>query len=99
MAAPAGGVWRVDGVVEALGGRSGLSGRRILVPGAAGGRDSFGDALSAAGADWQLHIYGGVGHSYTNPAIDSFGMPGFAYNAAADARSWRSMLNLFEEVF
>jgi hypothetical protein len=25
-------------------------------------------------------------------------MPGFDYNAAADTRSWRAMLDLFEEV-
>ena len=62
-------------------------------------RAQFVQSMTAAGADWQLHIYGGVGHSYTNPAIDAFGLPGFGYNAGADRRSWRSMLNLFEEVF
>lgn len=41
----------IDAVVEALGGTAGLRGQRVLVPYTAGGRDSFGEALAAAGAD------------------------------------------------
>ncbi len=37
---------------------------------------AFTEALSAAGVDWQLHLYGGVGHSFTNPEIDAWGVPG-----------------------
>jgi dienelactone hydrolase len=51
----------------------------------------------AAGADWELHVFGGVGHSYTNPAVDAYGMPGFAYNAQADRRSWQMALELLGE--
>lgn len=61
-------------------------------------RDTFLAEASAAGIDWQLHLYGGVGHSFTNPDIDALGLPGFAYDEAADRRSWAAMLNLFEEV-
>ena len=60
-------------------------------------RAAFAQSMTAAGADWQLHVFGGVGHSYTNPAIDSYGWPGFRYDAVADRRSWRAMLDLFEE--
>ncbi len=35
----------------------------------------------------------------TVPEADKAGMKGVAYNAAADQRSWRSMLRLFGEVF
>jgi dienelactone hydrolase len=59
----------------------------------------FTGKLSAAGKDWQLHVYGGVGHSFTNPLIDAFGFPGFRYDEAADRRSWAAMLQLFSEVF
>jgi dienelactone hydrolase len=53
--------------------------------------------MKVAGADWQLHLYGGVGHSFTNPGVDAMGYPGFRYDARADRRSWASMLALLEE--
>ena len=49
--------------------------------------------------DWQLSCYGGAVHSFTNPDADKLGNPAFAYNAAADRRSWAAMLSLFEEAF
>jgi dienelactone hydrolase len=61
-------------------------------------RDAFLAEASAAGIDWQLHLYGGVGHSFTNPDIDALNLPGFAYDETADRRSWQAMLSLFEEV-
>jgi dienelactone hydrolase len=30
-------------------------------------RASFTQEMKEAGADWQLHVFGGVGHSFTNP--------------------------------
>ncbi|MDB6061982.1 MAG: dienelactone hydrolase [Verrucomicrobiaceae bacterium] len=60
-------------------------------------RAAFEEEMTAGGVDWQLHLYGGIGHAFTNPNVDKFGMPGFAYNKAADERSWQAMLNLFEE--
>ncbi len=61
-------------------------------------RQAFEADMRASGvADWQLDIYGGVGHSFTNPRADELGLPGFEFNAAADRRSWRSMLDLLEE--
>ena len=66
---------------------------------AAGDRASFAREMNEAGADWQLHVFGGVGHSYTNREIDSMGMPGFAYDERADRRAWKLMLSLFDEVF
>ncbi|PWU22022.1 MAG: dienelactone hydrolase [Candidatus Rokuibacteriota bacterium] len=49
--------------------------------------------------DWQLVSYGGAVHSFTNPDADKLDNPAFAYNAAADRRSWAAMLSLFEEAF
>jgi dienelactone hydrolase len=51
----------------------------------------------AAVADWTMELYGDVGHSFTNPAVDAMGMPGLRYDARADARSWASMRRLFAE--
>jgi dienelactone hydrolase len=62
-------------------------------------RRSFAEEMEAAGADWQMHVYGNTGHSYTSPEVDAIGIPGFAYNASADRRSWAAMLSLLAEVF
>ncbi len=62
-------------------------------------RASFIQEMKEASADWQLHVFGGVGHSYTNREIDTRAMPGFAYNERADRRAWTLMLSLFGEVF
>jgi dienelactone hydrolase len=53
--------------------------------------------MTAAGADWQMQVLGGVGHSFTNPGIDALGLPGFAYDKCADQRSWAAMRELFAE--
>jgi dienelactone hydrolase len=61
-------------------------------------RAAFEVEMHEAGvADWCLELYGGVGHSYTNPAADQLGFPGVEYNAMAERRSWRSMLALLDE--
>jgi dienelactone hydrolase len=59
----------------------------------------FVEGLERAGKDWQLHLYGGVGHSFTNPEIDAWNLPGFFHHEAADRRSWAAMLALFDEAF
>ena len=60
-------------------------------------RETFAREMSEAGRDWQIQLYGGVGHSFTNREIDAWQLPGFAYDAVADRRSWRAMLDLFDE--
>lgn len=62
-------------------------------------RRGFESEMREAGvADWRLELYGGIGHSFTNPDVDQYAIPGCAYNAVADRRSWQSMLQLFGEV-
>jgi dienelactone hydrolase len=47
-----------------------------------------------------MNLYGGVVHSFTNPAADRLGRPDFArYDAKADARSWAEMRRFFDEIF
>lgn len=60
-------------------------------------RAAFAKEMTDAKVDWQMHIYGGVGHSFTNREIDNWNFPGFAYNADADRRSWAAMRDFFEE--
>jgi dienelactone hydrolase len=63
-------------------------------------RDGFQRMLTEGGVDWQVTLYGGVVHSFTNPEADKMGRPEFArYDARADRRSWRQMADLLEEVF
>jgi len=60
---------------------------------------AFENEMKNAGADWQVIVYGGAKHSFTNPNSDSIGMPGIGYNKLVDARSWKAMANFFEEIF
>lgn len=60
-------------------------------------RTRFEKEMGDAGVDWQMNLYGGAGHSFTNPRVDDLKAPGFAYNAAADRRSWAAMMDLFTE--
>jgi dienelactone hydrolase len=63
-------------------------------------RVAFESEMREGHVDWQMKLYGGVVHSFTNPAADSRGMPQMArYDAKADARSWAEMLAFFDEIF
>ena len=63
----------VDGIVAAMGGREGLAGRRVLMPSAAGGRDTLGEALTAAGADVRHAPAFRTLAAEDNPDIDVYG--------------------------
>ena len=58
---------------------------------------AFKREMNAKKVDWQLHAYSGTVHAFTRPGANDPDF-GAVYNAAADHRSWRSMLNFFEEV-
>lgn len=62
-------------------------------------RLAFEKEMNEGGVDWRLVLFGGKGHSYTNPDVDAMNMPGFAYDALTDRRAWKEMLDLFDEVF
>jgi dienelactone hydrolase len=59
---------------------------------------AFQTEMTQAGADWQMHVYGGTMHAFTNPVANdpSFGT---VYQSIADKRSWRAMQNFFAEIF
>lgn len=60
--------------------------------------DAFVDEMRAGGVDWELVIYGGAVHSFTNPASGNDKSRGAAYDAKADRRSWEAMKVFFGEV-
>jgi dienelactone hydrolase len=61
-------------------------------------RRAFETEMADAGvADWTVEVYGGVGHSFTNPSAADRGIPGLRYHRQSDQRSWESMLRLFAE--
>lgn len=55
--------------------------------------------MRQASVDWQVHVYGGAAHGFTNPELIGAGLPDLAYHEAADRRSWSAMLDLFEDTF
>jgi len=61
--------------------------------------EAFEDEMRAGGVDWQLNIYGGAVHSFTNPAAGTDKSKGAAYDAQADRRSWEAMKLFFAEIF
>ena len=61
-------------------------------------RATFEAEMRAAGADWQMHLYGGTVHSFTNREAAKVNRPeAVRYSAEADSRSWGSMEQLFGE--
>jgi len=61
-------------------------------------RNAFVDEMRAGAVDYQMVVYGGVGHSFTNREVDAMNLPGFKYDATTDKRSWAAMRALFDEV-
>ncbi len=68
-----------------------------LIPPAA--RERLVTLMNAARADWQLIVYGGAGHSFSDRDIGGLGLANFAYHAPTDRRSWAAMRDLFDETF
>jgi dienelactone hydrolase len=60
-------------------------------------RAAFEQEMRDADVDWRLNLYGGAVHSFTNPNADLSGIPGVAYDQRTDERSWRDMLDFFDE--
>lgn len=59
---------------------------------------AFGKEMTDAGVDWQLHAYGGVLHAFTVPEANDPGF-GTVYNASAERRSWRALVDFLAEIF
>jgi len=59
---------------------------------------AFGEEMTAAGADWQIHAYGGVMHAFTNPAANDPAF-GTVFDKRAADRSWESFKLFLGECF
>jgi dienelactone hydrolase len=62
-------------------------------------RNAFEEEMRSAKVDWRMNLYGGVLHSFTHPRSTTMGIPGLKYDQLAAERSWRAMIDLFNEVF
>jgi dienelactone hydrolase len=62
-------------------------------------RLAFEEEMRAGGVDWRMNLYGGAEHSFTRPDAEVDGVAGISYHRPSDERSWRAMLDLFDEVF
>ena len=58
---------------------------------------AFETEMTQAGVDWQMHVYGGTMHAFTNPKANnpSFGT---VYKELAANRAYRSIADFLEEV-
>jgi dienelactone hydrolase len=64
-----------------------------------GERLMFEEQMRAAGVDWRMNLYGGAQHSFTHPHVDRIAVPGLRFDRISAERSWRAMLDLFDETF
>ena len=60
---------------------------------------AFADEMRRRKADYQIILYGGAVHSFTNPLSGDKPSTNVAYDAKADKRSWRAMKDFFIEIF
>ena len=54
--------------------------------------------LTAAGADWQIHAFGHVGHGFTNPGATG-AMPGIKFDQRTADRAWAACDAFLAECF
>ena len=60
---------------------------------------AFQDEMRKSKADWQMICYANAVHAFTEPAAGNDNSKGTAYNALADARSWKAAMQFFDELF
>jgi dienelactone hydrolase len=59
----------------------------------------FVESVRRHNVNYQLNVYGGAVHSFTNPGADKAGLKGVAYNEQADKRSWAELKIFLKEIF
>ena len=59
---------------------------------------AFQEEMRLARVDWQMNIYSGAVHAFTNPDAGKAKIKGVAYNEKADRRSWKALLAFFDEI-
>lgn len=58
---------------------------------------AFGNEMTQAKVDWQVHMYGNAMHGFTNPEANDPQF-GTVYDKKADSRSWQAMVSFLKEV-
>ena len=56
-------------------------------------------AMGDAGSDWQMILYGGAKHGFSDPGAARYGMKEFEYNETADRLSWKQVGLFLSELF
>ncbi len=80
-----------------------IKGRVLALHGAADpivnaqAQDAFRKEMTDAHVKWQMVLYGGVVHSFTQKSAGNDPSKGGAYDAYADKQSWAEMTRLFHE--
>src|SRR5579872_5988350 len=62
-------------------------------------RLAFEQEMRATKVDWRLYLFGNAVHGFANPGADAFGHQALAYHRPTDERSFRAMIDLFDETF
>lgn len=60
---------------------------------------AFAEEMNAAGADWQLTMYGGAQHGFTHADAKPGAIPGVAYHEQADALSFAAARDFLARAF
>lgn len=58
---------------------------------------AFEKEMTEAGVDWQMHVYGGTMHAFTNPVANNPDF-GTVYKEVAEKRAYQSVANFFGEL-
>lgn len=59
---------------------------------------AFEKEMTDAGVDWQVHVYGGTMHAFTNPKANDPDF-GTVYKERAEHRAYQSLANFLRELF
>jgi dienelactone hydrolase len=60
---------------------------------------AFEKEMNEGKVDWQVQVYGGAKHAFTNRDADKAGRPQLGYQEKADRRSWQAMRDFWTETF
>jgi dienelactone hydrolase len=58
---------------------------------------NFQAEMAAARADWQIHVYGGAAHAFTNPNAAN-PRAGLVYNPVVERRAWAASIDFLNEI-
>lgn len=57
------------------------------------------EAMEKTGLDWQMTLFGGAKHGFTDANAAEYGMKEFVYNEAANRQSWYQVAIFLKELF